>query len=155
MSRVRARRALAVVVAVGSVAGMVAGCVAQPASQREASAPTGRAEPEEKERPVRIFADEAFYRERPEPEETLRGILHAVEARPGPDTREHPLELETEGRRYGVYVAGVDPRVLSPFVGRTVEVTGKRVDLRSEGFDVEIWIGTLALAGSPAGPEGP
>lgn len=98
--------------------------------------------------PLTVFAGKAFYRERSEPEERLRGVLRRVPVRTGPDTRDMPLRLTTDaGEKLAVYVSGFDLAALGPFVDRRVEIVGKRIDQRAEGYDVEVWIGTIALEG--------
>ena len=87
-----------------------------------------------------------FYQERAEPEETFHGVLRRQKVRVGPNTRGMPLRLsEEKGEQLAVYVSGFDLEALRPFVERRVEIVGKRIDLRSEGYGVEVWIATIAL----------
>lgn len=109
---------------------------------------------QEPEARVQIFADRRFYRERPEAEESFRGILRRVEVREGPDTRDLPFLLVVGEERLSVYTSGFDDEELRSFVDRKVEVIGKRIDLRPEGFGVEIWIATICLVEPICGPDG-
>lgn len=100
---------------------------------------------------VTIFADEAFYRERPEREQVLEGRLRRSEVRTGPNTRDMPFALLVNDRRYVVYSGGVEDKVLAPFVGRDIEIVGKLIDQSAEGFGDEIWIARLSLKSTEAG----
>lgn len=92
---------------------------------------------------LRVFADEAWYRERSEPEQTWQGILQRRVADSGPGGRPGlTFLLQTADQDLPVYAAGVDHR-LDPFVGARVTIAGKLVDLRSEGFGRELWIGVI------------
>lgn len=102
---------------------------------------------------VRIFAGKAFYLERPEPEESFRGILRRAEVREGPDTRDLPFRLEVGDERLSVYTSGFD-ETLQTLVDREVEAIGKRIDLRHEGFGVEIWLATISPAEAHSEPDG-
>ena len=77
--------------------------------------------------------------------ETLHGVLRSVEVRVGPNTRDIPLRLVIDEVEFSVYTSGFDLTALRPFIDRSVEVVGKRADLGSEGFGVEVWIATIAL----------
>jgi hypothetical protein len=103
---------------------------------------------------VRIFAGRPFYLERPEPEESFRGILRRAEVREGPDTRDLPFRLEVGDERLSVYTSGLDDKILQTLVDREVEAIGKRIDLRHEGFGVEIWIATISPAEAHTEPDG-
>ncbi|NEN96018.1 MAG: hypothetical protein F6J94_26435 [Moorea sp. SIO1F2] len=91
-----------------------------------------------------IFADKPFYRERPEPEITLTGVLQSSPVRVGPNTRDMPFKLETQTETLSVYVSSREEEILDRFVNRKVRVIGKRVDQRAEGYDFEIWIGSIS-----------
>jgi hypothetical protein len=95
---------------------------------------------------LNVFADASFYRERSEPEETLRGTLRERAVREGPNTRVMPFTLSVGAEELGLYTSGFDTTALEPFVGRGVEVRGKRIDLRSEGYGVEVWAASIRLA---------
>lgn len=95
---------------------------------------------------VKLFADEPFYRARSEPERQVRGVLSRVAVRTGPNTREHPLRLRTDKGEWGVYSEGLPSRLLDAIVSRPLIVTGKWIDLQSEGAAVEVWIGEVAPA---------
>jgi hypothetical protein len=53
--------------------------------------------------------------------------------------------LVTDEGSIPVYAATVE-RVLGRFEGHGVIVRGKLIDLRSEGFETELWIGALTAA---------
>lgn len=91
-----------------------------------------------------LHAQKAFYRERPEAEQELTGILRSAPVRTGPNTREFPFQFELPTETLPVYVTGSEVDLLRPFVGRRVRVVGKRVDLRAEGAGFELWVATLA-----------
>ena len=95
---------------------------------------------------ARLFADAPFYLERGEAEESFRGVLRRTPVREGPDTRDMPFALVTADERLAVYVSRAeDAELLRPFVDHEVEVIGKRIDWREEGFGVEVWIATISL----------
>lgn len=90
-----------------------------------------------------IYASTSWYRERPEPEEQLEGLL--IEALPatGPgERRALSFVLVTYRGRYPVYAAGREEK-LTRLAGWRLRVRAKRVDLREEGFGEELWIGTV------------
>ena len=133
--------------AAGLAAGCAAACVerATRAGRGDGEGDPGAPAPEPLAR-LTVFAEKAFYLERGEPEETLHGVLRRAEVRVGPNTREMPFRLVVEeGELLSVYVSGFDLAALRPFVDRRVKVVGKRVDLRPEGYAVEIWIASIAL----------
>ena len=80
-----------------------------------------------------------------EAEEILHGVLRWSEVREGPNTRDMSFRMIVDADELGVYVSGFDQEKLRPFVDHPVKVVGKRVDLRPEGYGVEIWIGSIAL----------
>ena len=79
-----------------------------------------------------------------EPEEVLIGVLHTSAVREGPDTRDMPFKLIVGKDEYSVYISGFDEERLRPYVGHEVEVVGKRIDQRKEGYGIEIWIATIS-----------
>jgi hypothetical protein len=90
-----------------------------------------------------IYAGADWYRERPEPEREWRGTLYERNAPLGPAGRPAlAYELVTRHGKLPVYAAGVKPK-LAPFAGAKVVARGKRVDLTSEGYGPELWIGAL------------
>jgi hypothetical protein len=92
---------------------------------------------------TRIFGDESWYRARGEPERTWEGVLVPRDVTVGPDTRTaltHALESGSE--RMPIYAPGLHER-LAPLVNRRVRIIGKLVDLSSEGFTEELWIGWI------------
>lgn len=99
-----------------------------------------------------VFDDEPFYRQRPEPEEVITGVLQAAPVREGPNTRDMPFVLLVGIDRFSVYVSGFDQERLQPFLGHEVEVVGKRIDQRDEGYGIEVWIATIRLRCVPRHP---
>ncbi|MBX3329962.1 MAG: hypothetical protein KF722_06150 [Nitrospira sp.] len=95
--------------------------------------------------PLQVFAEKSFYLKRPEPEERFIGAFRRTPVQEGPNTRETPFTLIIGTDKLSVYVAGFDIETLSPYVGHEVEVIGKRIDQRKEGFGIEIWIATIIL----------
>lgn len=94
-------------------------------------------------KPMQVFAEKSFYRERPEPEEVLTGVFQLAHVREGPNTRDMSFRLVVGADKLNVYVAGLDIETLRPYVGHKVEVVGKRIDQRIEGYGIEIWIATI------------
>ncbi len=91
---------------------------------------------------VNIHAKQNWYLERPEPEQSFQGELERFIPLNGPNSR---LDLKfalVGDQKLLVYSAGVEAQ-LEPFVGQTVRITGKRVDLQNQGFDVELWIAEI------------
>ncbi len=92
---------------------------------------------------TQVYAGADWYRSHPESEKPLQGVLQKRDAPVGPATR-GGLEylLVTEDRQIPVYAANVE-RQLVAFVGRQVLVYGKLVPLSNEGFEQELWIGSI------------
>jgi hypothetical protein len=105
----------------------------------------GRGEGTQEKATLKIWVDEPFYQESTQPEITLIGVLQSAPVRLGPNTRDMPLKLVAGDETLNVYVTEREEKMLAPLVGRKVRVTGKRIDQRAQGFDVEIWIGTVTL----------
>jgi hypothetical protein len=88
-----------------------------------------------------MSASSRWYSERPEPEETRRGVLRRRDSGTGPGNRPalvYALEL-ADGSVVPIYGPTVED-VLRPLVGLDTVLTGKLVDLGAEGFGVEFWI---------------
>lgn len=99
------------------------------------------------ERPeVRIYEDEAFYRQRDEPEESFTGRIERKDVVQGPGTRRHAYRLVTGDTEIPIYATSTADERLRPLIGHHVRTRGKLIDLRGEGFGVELWIGTIAPA---------
>lgn len=95
---------------------------------------------------LEIYAGEAWYRARSEPEVLWRGVLQPREVELGPGARQALLyQLITEEGDLAVYAANAQPR-LEPLVGRQVSVVGKLVDLSDEGLGQELWIASIETA---------
>ncbi len=95
-----------------------------------------------------IYADETWYRERPEPEQTWQGTLQQRAVVDSPGGRPGlTFSLQTTEADLPVYAAGASDR-LTRYVGTRVLITGKHVDLRAEGFGRELWIGTIKHPGA-------
>jgi hypothetical protein len=89
-----------------------------------------------------IFRDAEWYRARPEKEQTWRGRLVERNVPVGPGGRSSlSFELKTDNGVFPVYEDGAKSRIAS-LVGFPVELSGKLVDLSSEGFGTELWIAT-------------
>jgi hypothetical protein len=90
-----------------------------------------------------VFAGADWYQERAEVERLWRGVLRRRRADGGPAGRAAlAFALVTDDGTIPVYAAGVDV-VLGAFADRTVVARGKLVDLRTEGFEPELWIGEI------------
>jgi hypothetical protein len=94
---------------------------------------------------MQIFAEDSFYLQRAEAEEVLIGVLRATPVREGPNTRDMPFKLMIGKEEFSVYISGFDKEALQPYVGHEVEVVGKRIDQRKEGYGIEIWIATISM----------
>lgn len=91
----------------------------------------------------KIFADKDWYLERPEPEETVHGILQPRAVNPGPGGRPAlAYVLSQPGGELPVYSAQIES-LLEDLAGLPITLRGKRVDMRAEGFGVELWIGEI------------
>jgi hypothetical protein len=99
----------------------------------------------ERLKPLRVFAEQSFYLRRSEPEEHFIGVFQPASVQEGPNTRDMPFKLVVGTDKFRVYVAGFDIETLRPYVGHEVEVIGKRIDQRKEGYGIEIWIATIIL----------
>jgi hypothetical protein len=97
---------------------------------------------------IRVYADEEFYKAHPEPEENLSGVLEEHQQVLGPTTRPLPFRLVREQEELLVYAVDDTEDMLQTFVGKCIDICGKRVDLRKEGFNVELWIGAIREAHS-------
>jgi hypothetical protein len=90
---------------------------------------------------VVVFGQEAWYLERPEPEQELRGTLeHRPPARGPNDRGGLAFTLVMDRERLPVYAANAEEK-LDPYVGRPITVRAKIVDLSAEGFGREVWMG--------------
>lgn len=93
---------------------------------------------------VVIFGDEEWYKARSEQEQPFRGRLRPREVTSGPGSRTAlRYALVTDDSTLPVYAPDENDR-LRRFVERRVVARGKRVDLASEGFGVELWIARIA-----------
>lgn len=91
-----------------------------------------------------VFAGMDWYRARPEPEEEYRGTLRRREVVAGPAARTAlRYNLVTETVPFAVYAPEHD-QTLEPYVGHSVAVRAKLVNLTAEGFGIELWIGAIA-----------
>ena len=89
-----------------------------------------------------IFEQEPWYRGRSEPERTWNGTLRRREVISGPNARTAlRYSLITGSAAMAVYAP---TEHLEPFVGATVLIRGKLVDLSAEGFGPELWPGSIA-----------
>jgi hypothetical protein len=92
-----------------------------------------------------IYGHESWYRERSEPEREWSGVLRPRQPERGPGSRDAlRFRLQAGGRSIPVYSPGSDRR-LNAFVGKPVVARARLVDLRSEGFGEELWIGAVRV----------
>jgi hypothetical protein len=98
---------------------------------------------DEELKPLPVFAEKSFYLEKPEPEEVFIGMLQLAHVREGPNTRDMPFRLVVGTNKLNMYVTGLEVETLRPYVGHKVEVVGKRIDQRIEGYGMEIWMATI------------
>ena len=92
---------------------------------------------------VDIYAGKVWYQARAEKELRWVGVLEPREPAVGPNSRSSlHYTLVTDQGEFPVYAAGMVD-LLQPFVGHRVTACGKLVDLSSEGFGPELWIGTI------------
>lgn len=92
---------------------------------------------------TQIYAGEAWYQARPEPEESWEGVLRPRQLDRGPASRNAlRYELISGQDEFAVYAANAES-VLESFVGRKVLITGKLVDLSDEGYGQELWIASV------------
>lgn len=93
---------------------------------------------------TRIASDEAWYRERSEPERSWTGVLEKRPIDQGPNARSALAFTLVAGReRFPVYSPAPIAAKLAPFEGKKLVVRGKLIDLSSESFGKEVWIGTV------------
>ncbi len=95
------------------------------------------------EESITVFANNTHYQERDEPERQVCGVLLRVAVRTGPNTREHPIRLQTDQGDWGVYSEGIMPDLLDTLVDRPLCLTGKWVDQSDQGAPIEVWIGRI------------
>jgi hypothetical protein len=88
-----------------------------------------------------VTDDEAWYRERPEPQGSWSGVLRRREVVTSPGGRDRLLfELEQpDGERLVIYGPPAEG-VLELYVDGSVRLDGKLVDLTGEGLGRELWI---------------
>ncbi|HEX6113291.1 MAG TPA: hypothetical protein VFZ10_13370 [Geminicoccaceae bacterium] len=96
---------------------------------------------------IEVYAQEPWYRARPETERRWRGELQERLVTLGPAGRTSlSFTLVTDEGDLAVYAAGV-AQLLAPLAGRPVEARGKLVDLRGEELGQELWIGSIRPLG--------
>jgi len=92
-----------------------------------------------------VYGNVDWYRSRPEPEETWTGTLAEREVSVGPESRGGLFfVLITDMGPLSVYAANVE-RQLASFLGRSVRVRGKLVDLGPPGQEKELWPASMEL----------
>jgi hypothetical protein len=91
-----------------------------------------------------IFGGTDWYTARSEPEQEWLGVLQKRHVVAGPGSRTATsLELVVSDRqRLPVYAPNVG-RQLETYLGHSVIVRGKLVDLSDEGYGKELWIGSI------------
>jgi hypothetical protein len=86
---------------------------------------------------------ESWYDDRPEPEQSVRGVLRAANAPSTPGGRDRlPYRLQTDGEFVAVYGPALEGR-LGRLVDQPVVFVGKVVDLSGEGFGPELWVRSI------------
>jgi hypothetical protein len=100
-------------------------------------------------------APPAWYRERPEPEEELVGILRARAAGASPMGRTRLLfELERDsGMPLPIYPPEVEAG-LAVLVGRRVHLTGRLVDMTHDDSGLELWVASVNAIRETTDPGG-
>ena len=99
-----------------------------------------------KETAIEIYANESWYRERPEVEREWTGVLRKRPLQEGPNSRTAlRFTLHVRDRSLPVYAAGAMEK-LEPFTGKRATVRAKLVSLRAEGYGDELWIATIREA---------
>lgn len=92
---------------------------------------------------VEIYAGKDWYQSREEYEQEWVGVLEERQTIEGPNSRAAlRYALVMQDGELPVYAANVVD-LLQPLVGRRVTVRGKVVDMSSEGFARELWVGTI------------
>lgn len=92
---------------------------------------------------IEIFAKADWYLERPEPEMEWRGLLQERDVPVSPTSRAGVRYLLiTKDKQFPVYAANVEQQ-FATFVGHSVIVRGKLVDLSNEGYGQELWIASI------------
>jgi hypothetical protein len=92
--------------------------------------------------PVVVHASASWYRERPEAEVALTGVLRKRDVPVGPMGRSLDHVLESFESELPIYGAGAET-LLDELIGRRITVRAKRVDLTSEGQGIELWLGSI------------
>ena len=86
---------------------------------------------------------ESWYDDRPEPEQSVSGVLRSAVARSTPGGRDRlPYRLLVDGGLIPVYGPAFEDR-LDRLVDQPVVLVGKLVDLSGEGFGRELWVGSI------------
>lgn len=87
---------------------------------------------------------ERWYDDRPEPEQTVAGVLRAAATPSTPGGRDRlPYRLQTDDEHLvPVYAPALEER-LGRLVDQPVVLVGKLVDLSGEGFGTELWLGAI------------
>ena len=93
-----------------------------------------------------LFADQEWYKTQKGKEETFVGTLEKVKGGGGVGFgRFNPYRLKMKGDTREVYV-GAKPELLKEYVGKTVKLVGKPVDMDLEGKKYfEIWPARVEL----------
>ena len=119
-----------------------------------APAPADKADPPAQRE---LFAKEDWYKNQAGKEETFEGTLQRIERPKGVVGfgRFNPYRLVMKGDTREVYV-GSQGKLLDPYVGKRIRLTGKAVTLEVEGrTHREIWPARLELLSPAAGDSAP
>lgn len=86
---------------------------------------------------------ESWYDDRPEPEQSISGVLRAASTPSTPGGRDRlPYRLLADGDLIPLYGPAFEDR-LDQLVDQPVVLVGKLVDLSGEGFGTELWVGSF------------
>jgi hypothetical protein len=92
-----------------------------------------------------IFARETWYRSRPETEQEWLGVLRKRDAPISPAGRTAlRYSLITDSETLPVYVANSEWQ-FAEYADVPIRLRGKLVDLGSEGFGRELWVGSIEV----------
>ena len=86
---------------------------------------------------------ETWYDDRPEPEQSVSGVLKVTSISSTPSGRDRlAYRLLANGGLIPVYGPAFEDR-LDQMVDQKIVLVGKLVDLSGEGFGLELWIGSF------------
>ena len=94
---------------------------------------------------INIFGTQQWYKEQPNEEVSLEGILQEVEIENGPASRTTAAFqfIDADQKMNLKVYAPKKHSVLKKLLTSKIALTGKVVDLNEEGFSKEIWINKI------------